>query len=1160
MRGRCGVRWSAWWLGIVLLVPSASAAIWHVRSTGSDAASGSSWTSAKRSVAAALAQSSEGDEVWVAAGIYFERIALQNEVALYGGFEGTETARDQRDFNRHLTILDGEAAGTVVRCESAGATPATRLDGFVVRNGRGVLGGGIACTATSPTLANNLITGNVSLGPGGGICCYNGANPVILNNRILGNRAEGDDADGGGIACMAGRRGNLGSSPWIVGNLIARNQAGENGGGIVARDIFVSEDGQVVVPSAPRILNNILAENIATQPPLGDRSLGGGAIACVNDGMAEVVANNLIVANSGWQAGGILLVGGARDHPQVINNTLAGNSGPALRWLGVRSIRIANNLIAFNAAGLSRSIDSPGGPVTASHNLLHGNQLDYDGLADLTGQDGNLSFDPRFAGFSHGDYRLTATSPCIQAGDDSAVASDWRDLHGQPRIRGGRVDIGAEEWDGNVRVPLLRVLRVHPSGDDLRDGASWTGAKRTIAAAIAALHEAALDAAPGIGGGEIWVAAGTYRENLVLPPHVHLYGGFVGGEITRAERNPDAHATVIDGTSRNRVLLIWGGHRVHTVDGFRVQGGRLTGGPSDQGGGMECYYSGPRIAGCTVTGNVANLGGAIGGFGADPWITDCRLTDNAAGADGRGLGGGIHLDRSLGTIERCVLARNAASDGGGLFASFSQPRILDCEIADNSGKGISLWNSRGLGWTLADRLEVARNRILRNVTSHEGAGLHVLFCAGRIVNNLVLLNRSGTLEGGGYGGGMSLTGGEDGGGTLLVAHNSILGNTAEFFGLNFGGGIHLYLLAHPTLVLANNIIAHNSSGLFNRQASPVSPLLVRNNVFANQDRDYQTVGAFGIPGAPLFHPSDLSVDPRFRSLDGDFRLQPGSLCIDAGDPAFAPENDADGLPRPLDGDADGFPGADLGAYEMVHPTVVGQIQFPAPTAVVHMADGECRLTLRRTVGLATAVAVPFATFEGTARAGTDFEAVQGQVTLAGGQSVAEIRIPLHRDRLGLEPRTFTVRLSDPGGTARLGSPAEVLVTLHPVRPWAEANPWNIPDSWIQQHGLVLTATSDADGDGFLDRFEYVAGTDPTRADSLLRLLSVTRGPDGRALIVTWSSVPGKRYAVRRSSSLTGAGPFGTPMVTGLTASGAVTSWTSPPGTEPHGFLLVEVEP
>ena len=108
------------------------AGILHVTPAGSDAANGLAWAAAKRTVTAALGAAVANDEIWVAQGTYPERIQLKNEVALYGGFAGGETLREQRDWNLRPTILDGGKGGIVVRCEIPFATPATRIDGFVI--------------------------------------------------------------------------------------------------------------------------------------------------------------------------------------------------------------------------------------------------------------------------------------------------------------------------------------------------------------------------------------------------------------------------------------------------------------------------------------------------------------------------------------------------------------------------------------------------------------------------------------------------------------------------------------------------------------------------------------------------------------------------------------------------------------------------------------------------------------------------------------------------------------------------------------------------------------------------------------------------------------------------------------------------------------------
>ena len=68
----------------------------------------------------------------------------------------------------------------------------------------------------------------------------------------------------------------------------------------------------------------------------------------------------------------------------------------------------------------------------------------------------------------------------------------------------------------------------------------------------------------------------------------------------------------------------------------------------------------------------------------------------------------------------------------------------------------------------------------------------------------------------------------------------------------------------------------------------------------------------------------------------------------------------------------------------------------------------------------------------------------------------------------------------------------------------------LPDAWeIQYFGAINVSdgSADADGDGFVDLKEWLAGTDPTEADSLLTL-KITRLGAGAAagFRLTWPSV------------------------------------------------------
>ena len=419
----------------------------HVATTGDDASDGLCWATAKRTVQAGLDAASADDQVWVAAGTYVERITLKDGVGLYGGFAGSETTLAQRNWTANRTVLDGDQQGSVVTAPE-GATVTTRIDGFMIRNGWG----GISCLSSSPTIANNTITGNIAAeGSGGGIYCVAGS-PTIANNTVSGNTAPG----GGGIFC--GWR----SSPTIANNMITGNTAfvpfhGASGGGI---SCFYG---------SPTIVNNTIAGNMAVMGAGGGISCGGcsptianntiagnisdrgGGISCVVG--SPTIANNAITANSAIYYGGGIYCESSSS--AVADNTITGNTAPGGGgfYCYEASPTIANTIIAFNSSGVGGEE-----PSLMSYNCVYGNaEYNYEGT-DPTGTNGNISADPLFVRHpsdggdgwgdnpdtpdvdegvndDYGDLHLRAGSPCIDAGDNAAVPIGvTTDLAGRSRF------------------------------------------------------------------------------------------------------------------------------------------------------------------------------------------------------------------------------------------------------------------------------------------------------------------------------------------------------------------------------------------------------------------------------------------------------------------------------------------------------------------------------------------------------------------------------------------------------------------------------------------------------------------------------------------------------------------------------------------------------
>jgi len=385
---------------------------------------GSSWDYAKPTILAALQDAFAGDEIWVAAGTYIGAITVPDGMKLYGGFAGTETSQEERNPEVNISIIDAKYAGSAVTV-AEGATSSTVIDGFTIRNGKGtkvivgnqtmMCGGGIYSVNASPIIAHNRITANNVTHRGGGIYCVGGA-PTIVDNLIYGNiaRTQNYTGYGGGIYCAT-------SDAVIERNSIFSNRANPSGGGIAC------------APGAsPTIMYNTFTDNGA---------MWGGAVFCDTESK-PLVANNWIIGNKATLGGGFFC--GRSADASFINNTLVRNyssPGGAIAIYSAQPI-VANNIVTANAVGISKAgnLNTP----TLANNCVYKNLLtDYLGIsAGAT----DIMADPMFVSATTGDYRLSALSPCIDAGVDTYVQPDWTDVYGNLRISGTNVDIGAYEY------------------------------------------------------------------------------------------------------------------------------------------------------------------------------------------------------------------------------------------------------------------------------------------------------------------------------------------------------------------------------------------------------------------------------------------------------------------------------------------------------------------------------------------------------------------------------------------------------------------------------------------------------------------------------------------------------------------------------------------
>jgi len=744
-----------------------------------------------------LAAATAGDEIWVAAGTYAAtataKFVLKNGVALYGGFAGTETELAQRDWARNVTTLDGAALGSTATI-AADSDARTRLDGFVVRNGKAEKGGGVHCLRSAAWIANNTITENQAFvagsgiyceesmlvisnnavvanptpangvfgsGFGGGINCTGGA-PLIANNRLVWNSAFA----GGAILCDR-------SAPTIQGNLVLANLAESIGGGIESLD------------ASPLIQNNRLIGNMVWQR----NSLGGGALSCSKNSSPKIIGN-LILDNAvagrtpTFGGGGLLVLEGAS--PSLHNNAFvrnrsAGGAG-GIHSVSTGIVLLVNNVVALNSSGLQTT-----DPATVlRRNCFFGNGAnDFvlpSGAPDPTANGLNLTVDPLLIENQlFADLRLHPNSPCRDAGDSSVVQPDSLDLDGQPRVQGPSVDIGADETDGVATGFDPRQVRVRTTGDDRNDGSSWALAKRTIQAATDTL---------AAGGGEVWVAGGTYTERNRLRPFVYLYGGFRGDETRVESRDWQANSTILDGQQAGSVVTFEWVDNFSALDGFVVRNGK-----AERGGGILCRYSSVGIRNNTILDNTAVQGGGLALLDFSSAIVERnRFIYNSAVYEPvltGGRGGGLYLGRQPALLANNLFLSNSAS------SSVVQPLAIYGAGAAIYADIVSTNPPSGTRRPeLGNETIIVNNTLLRNMarasdgvtTQETGGSIQFLANRTRVANNIVAFGTSGITVSG-----MALRSG-------YLVNNCVFGNGANYVFISDQTGVGGNISVDPLLV------------------------------------------------------------------------------------------------------------------------------------------------------------------------------------------------------------------------------------------------------------------------------------------------------------------------------------------------------------------------
>ena len=164
--------------------------------------------------------------------------------------------------------------------------------------------------------------------------------------------------------------------------------------------------------------------------------------------LAQTIGINIMIPE--YIGGGAGIAYAAADHCTITRNTSSGTSAGGGFWTVLDSTYIGGNTATKDGAPQNLfDCQVPPRYICSTEN---------DDWGDLAVGFVDSSTDDTFANAAAGDFRLKASSRCIDAGDDSSPeAADGTDFAGAPRWRAKAPDIGCYEADSIVPAAVTAV-------------------------------------------------------------------------------------------------------------------------------------------------------------------------------------------------------------------------------------------------------------------------------------------------------------------------------------------------------------------------------------------------------------------------------------------------------------------------------------------------------------------------------------------------------------------------------------------------------------------------------------------------------------------------------------------------------------------------------
>ena len=355
----------------------------------------------------------------------------------------------------------------------------------------------------------------------------------------------------------------------------------------------------------------------------------------------------------------------------------------------------------------------------------------------------------------------------------------------------------------SVSLWAEQVFYVTETGAGYKNGSSWDNAFADV--------QTAIDKASSAGGGEVWIAKGTYKHGsaMTMKNNVAIYGGFAGTETSKDQRVA-GNNTILDGEGKYRVFYnnysssnpLTNSAKLDNVtiqNGYASDGNNIFVSSADYGAGMYNNYASPEITNCTfsnnsASGNYSDGGGMYNVNSSSPVLTNCTFSGNSASYCGGGM---YNVNSSSPTLTNCTFSNNSTSgDGGGMYnTSSSSPVLTNCTFTNNSaydGYGGGMYNynnsspvltnctfsnnSAGSGGGMCNwesTSPVLTNCTFSNNSAYEGGGMFNGYSSSPTLTNCTFSNNS-AYEGGGMF--------KDWGSSLVLTNCILWGNTASSIG------------------------------------------------------------------------------------------------------------------------------------------------------------------------------------------------------------------------------------------------------------------------------------------------------------------------------------------------------------------------------------------